>query len=404
MNFFNPFGPMMPFGGMVNPREQAISHLRAIVAHKESVVEAENRIERLEKEKQAIIAERDRYRLKNTRDVSSANRVQKDLDEGVQELWQKLRRTERISRIVNSIFSIVTILCIVLYMINGGYMQQGYFAGVLLVAECFALYTTIYSLFAWISEARTYKEHKEGAVGRKYLKYSFWIFAIAFLPVFFISRSAEWTLLGVLTFFAHQIPIMMCGLSAKMVMAIIVKCSYRKCTAQEKMLRWRKKKEMEKASENDQSEQAKYEKENATWLAQRRLEYAPKIADKEREIEAARTALKQIPSPVAYQLYPFFEKESGIGYIKAVLGHLERGKADTVKEAMAIQDRINDDISRRTMEDIRRQARQREEDAAIERLQAEARRTRAAEEERAEAAKKAADELERIRKEMEDKK
>ena len=73
MNF--GFPGMFNNFNMVNPRLQAINQLKAIKKNKQAVIEVQEKINHLEKEKQKLIHERDNTNLKNTYDHNQENRI-----------------------------------------------------------------------------------------------------------------------------------------------------------------------------------------------------------------------------------------------------------------------------------------------------------------------------------------
>ena len=399
MYFFNPF----LFGfAPVSPREQTLASLKSILRYEQNVDNAKKRIERLEKERQSIINERDGRRLKNTHDVSSEKRAKQELKDGVEQIWKKVNKTNEALGWVDFLVVALMFTCMIFYLIDTGILARGYFPGVLVAIECVLLYWVVYGLFDWLCQVRTYTEKRKD---KKSMNAEFVtgcvFFLIAFLPVYWISKTADWTFLGILSFFLSQTPLMLCGISIKLITAIIVKLVYRKCDLLERCYVYKKNKEVAEAAEQDEQGRLAYQKEKSAWLAQRQASYAPKIAAKEKEIAEAKNALNQIPVCAEYMTYPFL-KNSGIGYISALIDLVERGKADTVKEAMNMQDQINDRLHKETMDKLRRQAFESQINEGLDALKNDYRRTRAAAEEYASAAQKAADELERIRKQVED--
>ena len=412
MNFFNPYGV---FGYGMTPQQQTLSQLKAIQRHKQSVVDAQNKVSRLEKEKANLISERDGYSLKNTHDVSKEKRANEEKNENIREIWATMDRAENTSRklargtmIASFLLAVATLVVTLVlpYYSTEEWAKIELAMGPLLVSPFLGIgvYLLFYHVMDRIRIARTYETRSEpDPSSLKAALITSIVAGVFYLVHGGILLEEIGDFLFVVKPLVIQAPIWGLALMVKMISSIVLKCVYRRCDRRERDYVWAKEKEIAAAAESDKRESEAYARENADWKARRRTSFAPKIAEKEKEIESAKMALRQIPRPTEYQLYPFLEKES-VDYIDALVGLVENGRADTVKEAVNLQRQIVDERIRVWEARERAKELSKQQQLANDRLEEHARRTRAAEEERAEAAKRAADELERIRKEMEDKK
>ena len=386
--------------GMVNSREQTLAHLKAIRSHKQSVANAKAKVERLEKEEHALINERDGYHLKNTHDTSHASRVQAQITQSVKDIWKTMRKAEVWANVVSALITLVAITFVaLLFCTHFTYLSQeiasnrlDLFIILLIVNGLLGLhiYFLITFIITNISIARTYDRYKpHDSVFRVFCKVG--SFVVIPLTVNFVMfwLLTETTFVNAINPLLIQIPVWSCVLVVRMVFMIVNKCVYRKCDRRERDYKWKMNKELNLATETDSQEQAAYAKENEAWLAKRKSSYAPKIAAKQKEIAEAKAALRQHPGCAVYQLYPFLENDS-IDYISALIDLVEGGRADTVKEAVNLQSQI---VDKRISDYEARQERLARQKAA----DAQAAALLSAEQERARQAKRAADELEKIR-------